>query len=117
MRKVIGSAAKKIRSERGESLAEVLVAILFSALALVLLASMITTSTRIISASRDRMNSYYAQNAALSGQSVGLDDTVTTGTANVDISEDILSQGESVTVSYRSIDAGITSYRLNSYEP
>lgn len=117
MKKVIVSAAKKIRSERGESLAEVLFAMLFSALALVLLASMITASTRIISASRDRMNSYYAQNAALSGQSIGGDENVTTGTANVAISEDLLSQDESVTVSYRSIDAGITSYRLDSYEP
>jgi len=56
---------KKLNSRAGESIAEVLVALLISALALVMLASMITASTRIITQSKTTMESYYAENNTL----------------------------------------------------
>lgn len=43
----------------GESLGEVLISVLISAVALVMLVSMITTSTSLISRSRDKLEDYY----------------------------------------------------------
>ncbi len=61
----------KLKSRKGDSIAEVLVALLIAGVALVLLASMITSSTNIISRSRERMETYYADNNALAAQSGG----------------------------------------------
>ncbi len=49
---------KKLRSGRGESIAEVLVALLISAVALVLLASMISVSSSLVKKSRTAMEEY-----------------------------------------------------------
>ncbi len=80
---------EKLRSRRGESIAEVLVAMLISAVALVLLASMIVSSSRLILRSRDRMAEYDAANNALAVMSADEDDDaddlliVRTGTVQV----------------------------------
>ena len=58
----------KLRSLKGESISEVLVALLISSLALVMLAAMIATSSRLILNSKEKLNKYYAQNDALSVQ-------------------------------------------------
>lgn len=55
----------KLSSTAGESLAETLVSLLISALALVMLAGVITASTRIVSNSRDKLNRYYDSNEKL----------------------------------------------------
>lgn len=49
---------RKIKSRKGESLAEVLIALLVSVLGLVLLASMITTSVNIVTKSKKSMKEY-----------------------------------------------------------
>ena len=59
----------KLNSRTGDSIAEVLVALLISALGLVILASMIISSTRMISSSRDKMERYYEANNILESQS------------------------------------------------
>ncbi len=56
---------EKLRSRRGDSLAEVLVAMLISAVALVMLASMIASSGRMIRRSRESMENYDAANNVL----------------------------------------------------
>ncbi len=56
---------KKLRNQKGDSIAEVLIALLISALALVMLASMITSSANMITNSKDRMNAYYAESPNL----------------------------------------------------
>ena len=50
----------RLRNQDGDSIAEVLIALLISSLALVMLASMITSSTKIITGSKTKMNDYYA---------------------------------------------------------
>ncbi len=80
---------EKLRSRRGDSIAEVLVALLISAVALVMLASMIADSSRLILRSRDRMAEYDAANNALAVMSADEDDDaddlliVRTGTVTV----------------------------------
>lgn len=56
---------KKLKSDAGESISEVLVALLISSLALVMLASMISTTQRIVSTSKEKMNQYYEANQVL----------------------------------------------------
>lgn len=52
----------KARSERGESITEVLVAIVVSGLAILMLATVIATAVNVNQASRKAMNDYYAAN-------------------------------------------------------
>ena len=48
----------KLKSKKGESITEVLVALLISALAIVLLAGMVNASTNMILKSKDKMEKY-----------------------------------------------------------
>ena len=50
---------KKLRSTAGESIGETLVALLISALALVMLAGAVSSASNIITRSNDAMNDYY----------------------------------------------------------
>ena len=72
---------KKLKSTRGDSIAEVLVALLISAVALVMLASMIMTSSRLITSSKTLMKDYYDASQALvtlkAGESQVTPDTLT----------------------------------------
>jgi len=60
----------KLRAGRGETLAEVLVALLIAALALTMLASVIAASSRMITQSKAKMKTYYEANDALAEQDV-----------------------------------------------
>ena len=62
---------EKLRSRRGDSIAEVLVAMLISAVALVMLASMIASSGRMIRRSRESMEEYDKANNALAAMNEG----------------------------------------------
>lgn len=66
----------KTRSRSGETLAEVLVALLVATLALMILAGMISSTTSIVKASESKMDDYYAGNARLENIS-GTSTTVT----------------------------------------
>lgn len=59
---------RKLSSKLGDSIGEVLVALLISSLALMMLASMITSSTHLILNSKDKLESYYQQNNKLSSR-------------------------------------------------
>ena len=52
---------KKLRSRAGETLAETLVALLVSSIGLMMLASMINSSARLITKSRSVLSDYYAE--------------------------------------------------------
>ena len=56
------SCHAKLRSTSGESIAETLIALLISSVGLVMLASMITASARLITKSKSAMESYYGAN-------------------------------------------------------
>ena len=62
MKHRIVSVKRKINSRAGESISETLVAVLISALALVMLAGAITTASRLVTQSRNRLESYYEAN-------------------------------------------------------
>lgn len=59
---------KKLKEPSGETLTETLVALLIAALALVMLAGMISSTTRIVSQSKTTMNAYYAENNMVAEQ-------------------------------------------------
>ena len=72
---------KKLRSRCGESIAEVLIALLIAALGLTLLAAMITSASRMIRMSKANMAAYVtAQNALVSRPSASIDDVITVDT-------------------------------------
>lgn len=71
---------KRICSQRGESLTEVLVAIVVGALAILLLAGAVNVAANINRESRDAMNAYYQANNALVAEG---GDGVVTGKGNV----------------------------------
>ncbi len=69
---------KKLRSRCGESIAEVLIALLIAALGLTLLAAMITSASRMIRMSKQNMEAYTAtQNALVSRPSASINDVIT----------------------------------------
>ena len=51
---------KKLRGQAGETIAETLVALLISVLALTMLAGAVSTASRIITQSEERMKDYYS---------------------------------------------------------
>ncbi len=66
MKKLRASLSKKLKGKAGESIAEVLIALLIAALALTMLASVITTAARTITKSKEQMDAYYTANEWLS---------------------------------------------------
>lgn len=56
---------KIIKNSRGESIAEVLIALLISSLGILMLAGMITSSSKMIQNSQDTMKKYYIENNKL----------------------------------------------------
>ena len=77
----------RIRSQTGESIAEVLIALLISALALVMLASMISSTQSMVDKSKNKMKEYDSQNEILEsgGYSKG-PETVTIQGTNINVS-------------------------------
>lgn len=63
-----GRIARKLKSRAGESIAETLIGLLIASLALVMLAGSISTATRLILTSKDRMDEYYAADGAMAKQ-------------------------------------------------
>lgn len=104
----------KLRSSNGESLTETLVALLIAAIALVMLASMISSTTRIVTQSKTKMTEYYEANKTVAAQTgEGTDDASVTITD--DASDTINGQQYSVTayLNQSFSSTPIASYRLN----
>lgn len=88
----------KLGSSSGESISETLVALLISALALVMLAGVIATSSRIVRKSRESMESYYDNCNEMVLMSAGAGSSEKTG--QVSISGDGIAAPVSGSVSY-----------------
>ena len=75
------SAAGKLKSNKGETISETLVALLISSLALTMLAGAITASANLVEKSRTKMDSYYAaseqENGVIKMSGAGTGGTVT----------------------------------------
>lgn len=106
MRQAIG---RKLRSRAGESIAETLVSVLIAAVALVMLAGMISTTLRLVEDSSKKIEAYYTANDALTKLSVLENPDVTTysGTISINIEEN---SGLSETIS---IPAKIVTFYQN----
>ena len=71
MKKWKSAIAAKLKSNTGESIGEVLVALLIAALALTMLASVIYTSSRMITESKTKLGEYYVANQDLEKRTGG----------------------------------------------
>lgn len=69
MKKIKASLSKKLKGNAGESLAEVLIALLIAALALTMLASVISSTAKMITQSKRKMSDYYTVNSELTTRS------------------------------------------------
>ncbi len=67
---------KKLKNRAGETISETLVALLIASLALVMLASMISSTVNLVSTSKTKMNAYYQDLSGLENLS-GADSTAT----------------------------------------
>ncbi len=65
LKTLLSSIGKKLKGRGGESLTEVLVSVLISAVALTMLASMISASTGMVKQSREKLDDYYTNNNGL----------------------------------------------------
>ena len=107
----------KLKSRSGESIAEVLIAVLVAAVGLVLLAGMIGSTTHLVKESEDLIGDYVDADRALverSGES-GLSGNVVikSGVREVKLSDDALSA--SIPVVYYK-NSGITTRDIISYK-
>lgn len=59
---------KKLSSQAGESIGETLVALLISALALMMLAGAVTSAMRVVTRSKDAVGNYYAINNVIAAR-------------------------------------------------
>lgn len=90
---------RKLHNKTGETIAETLVALLISALALVMLAGAISSTAKVITTSDKKMGEYYSKDAALASQS---------GTNNMNVSITGAGISEKRTAKYAKNDAFAT---------
>ncbi len=65
IKRVIDQAQRKMKNQSGETIAETLVALLISSIALMMLAGMINSTVNLVTKSEAKMGDYYTQNAKL----------------------------------------------------
>ena len=104
---------RKLKSNSGESISEVLIASLVVSLAFVMVVSMVTSSQKIIKKTDDAMDNYYEQRNAYEKGTAETSHAVvivtnTDGTA--------ISQNVNVTVSTMNVTNGTTTTPFISYE-
>ena len=93
-------AGHKLLDQAGESIAETLVALLVSVLALTMLAGAITTSSNIVKKSKDKLGAYYTQNESLvemSSESGSATITISETTTGAGVSDKLSDQKKDVT--------------------
>ncbi len=77
MKRLREKLAARLKNNAGESLAEVLIALLIAALAMTMLAATISAASKMITNSRTKMDRYYAANDALAVQTKDNSKTLT----------------------------------------
>ena len=109
MTTMIKRVKQKLKSDAGESLGEVLIALLIAALALTMLASVISTSARMISQSKEKLEKYYAANEELNTRTrdssknlttTGTEKEVTVTVKAGDVGIGFLSTGDKIMAQY-----------------
>ena len=100
----------KLNNRSGETLAETLIAVLISALALVLLLTMITASSRLIQNGEAKMDEMYAGSAAIEQAEI------TPSDATVKINDNALDGLGEISVNvklYKDADSSLSKYEYN----
>ncbi len=105
---------EKLRSRRGESIAEVLVAMLISAVALVMLASMIASSGRMIRRSRESMENYDAANNVLASMPDTVPAAVKTVTKASGVELNVKNNSDSKTVRLKTASGALVTVYENA---
>lgn len=85
-----GKLKNKLKSKKGETITETLVSVLIAAAAMILFASMITSSQRILKKSESIMDDYYAGEAKMEEAMVGGGTSDGTGTVTIKQANDTL---------------------------
>ncbi|MCR5136625.1 MAG: hypothetical protein K6C12_05950 [Oscillospiraceae bacterium] len=80
-------AKRKISNQWGETIAETLVALLISAVALVMLASMISSSSSVITRARDRLSSYYDNMELMNRETTSTANEYVYGSSNLSVQD------------------------------
>ncbi len=110
MKKLIKKLRSRLKGKGGETLAEVLVAMLIAALALTMLASVISTASDMIQRSKTTTEAYYSQNNLLEQQ------PATTDTLSITVvfenRKDI--SGKNITVKLKTGGGAMTAYRYEN---
>lgn len=85
-----GKLKNKLKSKKGETITETLVSVLIAAAAMILFASMITSSQRILQKSENIMKDYYTGEAKMEEAMVGSGTSDGTGTVTIKQANDTL---------------------------
>ena len=110
---------QKLKNNHGESISEVLIAGLVVALAFVMVASLISASSRMIQKTDDAMSTYYSDiNAFESGTaSTGTGKLTVTSNGEADDATKVLTQSAiDVTVKYEDVGSGTSTKQYVTYE-
>lgn len=112
---------KKLRSTAGETIAEVLISLLIASVALMMLATMISSTVNLVMTSKDTIKKYYDDNTPLEMQSVEDGETVGTETVTLQAIEGVtypLKQEISIIIfendTFRSADRTVYAYSTDS---
>ncbi len=111
LRRNAAALKRKLSGNSGETLVEVLAALLISALAILMLSQAVASSVRLITNSERAMTDYYTANNELAVRDGGSD-----GSARVTMTVDGMRLGDDLTVEYYVNDsaagAAVVSYGL-----
>ena len=107
---------KRFKSRKGETITEVLVALLISALAIALLAGMMTASSNMINKSKDKIEKYVGAENTIVERSANSPDTGSVVFKDENSAEIKLSDGaDDVTVAYYANGESVR-YDVRSYK-
>lgn len=112
---MVKQVKKKLRENKGETIAEVLIALLISSIALVMLASMISATVNLVTKSKEKMKDYYKANSVLETMEL----TTVEGEDPIAISEDLaitITGQESGESAEANLSITIPSEKLSCYK-
>ena len=115
MQDVKKSVFRKLKSRKGETISETLVALLISSLALTMLAGAITASANLVEKSRTKMCSYYAASEQGNGV-IKMSGAGTEGTVTITDSASGGLDAQTYTIVYYKNEE-FTRYPVYSYKP
>ena len=109
LKKLIISLNKKLAKESGETIVETMVSVLISSLALLLLATAIGASVRIVSQSKESIGTMYQEESSMVEQSE-TSNSATTGSYTSGVPIVSSDEGTALDI-YQTVDGGVSLYK------